>query len=177
VSTALVDVAALIDEAVEIIEAGSTSGALVALRLIDREYPTIDSTLRELASQGLAGRINNELHYRRGREVDGSAADATKDGLRPRHSVPRLVAADSRLWTTLYQAADGMQKSFIRFSRDDLLSLIDKARGQLGGWAKTLGKAEKALAALDEYHVEHVFELPEDAIRAIEEARWGRGSR
>jgi len=162
-------IADLVAEAMEKIE-GSTP-PIQASRIVRREWPDIDPAAQELAIDGLAARIHQELHRERGFGAEVGSESEQRTGIVPRrvNQPPRLIHPMSRLWAS-YEDASGRQRPFMQFTRADLKKLAEESRAKAGGLLKTARRAEAAESALREYGVERVYELPDEVIRELEEA-------
>lgn len=161
---------ALVQEARERLESTRKPPILVAADVIDSEWRGLKLEERKrLASVGLAQLLGTDLGGTRWRAEIGDVDDASDGSHRPIQP-PRVAAADSLLWNTHYLDAEGSEKPIITFNAADLSALIQRARGQVAGWKRLQTRAETALSLLKLHKVEHVFELPDDALREIEEA-------
>lgn len=159
----------LVADALEHIE--GSSAALQAGRIVRHTWPDLDEVVTQLAVAGLGAYIGQELHRERvAADEAPSEVEELDEAAARRVSQPRRLAQpDSRLWKMLYEDADGKQQPFMRFTIADLRALAETCRGRAAGYVKTARRAEKAEAALQEYGVEYVYELPDELIAELEE--------
>jgi hypothetical protein len=160
------DIETLVFEAIDSLE-GSTV-ATQATRLVQREWPKTANTLKALAATGLGAEIHTELGRRRGFADPRTDDDVRAGGPRRAQQPRRLVRPESRLWNMFYEDADGTQKPFMRFTREDCQRLSPIFRRRAAGEIAAAELMEEADAALQEYGVAVVYELPDDVIEGLE---------
>jgi hypothetical protein len=132
---------------------------------------TSNVLLRELAARGLAEEVHADLRYWRERGgAETTAEGAASAGLtHSRPNIPRGKFASSALWDVWYEGADGTQKSWMQFTRDDLAHVRTWVQARIQGLRDVDARIDKTWALLDEFNKQTVQELPAAAIQAIEE--------
>lgn len=149
--------------------------------LRDEDLEALDQEESEFVLRvGLISLVNDELHARRRTnsllddEVEGNGEDSSGKGYAPRtNPIHAMQGRNPTFWGNLgrirLQAADGAERSLLRFTVEDWRGMVDRFSAQRDAAARRADFGRQCLRLQSQTGAERLEDLPPEVLAELDE--------